>query len=146
MDLGELSGRWRGTWRTWVEPDKLHSESLIDATVEVLFGGKAGLLRYTAELDGHVDGCALIGVTQDESVVDWLDTWHTSGLVMSMRGPKPAGGRIEGTTTYSAGDDDWRWSIEVGLDGDRLVIRHYNEGPEIPRYLGVEALMDRVTD
>lgn len=145
MDLRPLEGNWHGVWRTWVEPAQLYSESPIDATVTALYEGKAALLRYTADLDGPVEGLTLLGHSQDGATVAWLDTWHTSGLVMTSYGPVPEDG-LDVTTIFRAGDEEWRWSSEYGLDADRLVIRHYNEGPGVPRYLGVEAVLERTAD
>ena len=144
MDLSALAGRWKGTWRTWVEPDELFSESPIEATVEVLHGGKDAVLRYTAMLEGAVEGFALIGATQDGAFAAWIDTWHTSGLVMASHGPVQAD-RVEVTTTFRAGEEEWRWTSEYLLDeAGHLVVRHYNEGPKVARYLGVETVLERV--
>lgn len=143
MDLEQLGGRWRGSWRTWVEPDELYGESAIGASVEPQFGGKSAVLRYEAQLDGDVEGFALMGGTQDGAFVAWIDTWHTSGLVMASHGPALPD-CIEVATTYRAEGEEWRWSSEYGLDeAGRLVIRHFNEGPNLARYLGVETVMER---
>lgn len=143
MDLRVLDGTWRGTWRTWVEPEQLYGTSTIEAAVTAMYDGKDAVLRYTAELDGPVEGFALIGHSPDGIVVAWIDTWHTSGFVMTSHGPSP-NGRIAVATTFRAGDEEWRWSSEYGLEERCLVIRHYNEGPEVPRYLGVEAMLEPV--
>jgi|GEM_PF-5655441 len=144
MDLTPLAGRRVGRWRTWVEPDTLYGESPIKATVEVTFAGAAAVVRYTAQLDGDVDGFVLIGKTQDQPVVAWLDTWHTGGLVMASYG-RSDDPSLEVAATYHAGEEEWQWTSEYGLDpAGRLVIRHYNQGPAVPRYLGVEAVLERV--
>lgn len=142
MDLNGLGGRWRGGWRTWVEPELLHSESPMEATVSPMFDGKAAVMRYTAELEGPVEGFVLLGASQDGAIVSWIDSWHTSGLVMTSHGPVAADG-IDVVTTFRAGDEEWRWTSEYSMDEGRLVIRHYNEGPGVPRYLGVEAILER---
>lgn len=145
MDLQALNGSWHGRWRTWVEPGELYSESPIDATVTPMYEGKAAVLRYTADLDGPVEGFTLLGRSQDGATVAWIDTWHTSGLVMTSHGPEPVD-RLDVTTTFRAGDEEWRWSSEYSLDDGRLTIRHYNEGPGVDRYLGVEAILERTAD
>ncbi len=143
MDWSTLAGRWTGTWRTWVEPDELYSEGPIDATVEALYDGKGALIRYTAVLDGDVAGIALVGRTQEGPFVAWMDSWHTSGLVMDSRGSGTEQS-LAVATTYRADDEEWHWSSEYSSPADgRLVIRHYNEGPGLPRYLGVEAVLER---
>ncbi len=144
MDLQALEGTWRGTWRTWVEPEELYSESPITAEVTAMYDGKDAVLRYAADLDGPVEGFALIGATQDGAVVAWIDTWHTSGLVMTSHGPAADDG-ITVATTFHAGDEEWRWSSEYGIEDDRLVIRHFNEGPGVTRYLGVETILERAS-
>jgi hypothetical protein len=145
MDLQALGGNWRGAWRTWVEPNELYSESPIEATVTPMFDGKAAVLRYTAELDGPVEGFTLLGRSQEGAVVAWIDTWHTSGLVMTSHGATP-NGAMDVATTFRAGDEEWRWTSEYSVEDGRLVIRHYNEGPDVPRYLGVEAILERSAD
>lgn len=146
MDLSAWAGRWQGAWRTWVEPAELHNESAIDATVEALYGGKGALLRYTATLDGPVAGLALLGATQDGVVVAWMDTWHTSGLVMASHG-RDQGDRIEVVTPFRAEGEQWLWHSEYHIDDrGRLLVRHFNEGPALPRYLGVEMVLERIGD
>lgn len=143
MEPGDLAGNWHGTWRTWVEPGELYDEGPIAGVVEAIHGGRGAVFRYQASLDGHVDGYAVIAATQDGPVVAWLDTWHTGGLAMVSHG-EPRPDEITVATTYRAEGQQWRWTSEYRLGGaGRFEIRHYNEGPDLPRYLGVEAIMER---
>ncbi len=143
IDFEPFVGRWRGSWRTWIEPDALHSDSPIETEFRTILGGKDLVQEYTAEIAGEsVEGFALIGSSQEGVTVAWVDTWHTSGLVMVSRGSAaPSGMRV--TTNYGAEGETWTWTSEFTVSDGRLVIRHYNEGPSIPRYLGVEAVFER---
>jgi hypothetical protein len=54
---------------------------------------------------------------------------------------------VEVATTFLAEGEEWRWTSTDALDdAGALVIRHHNEGPSVLRYLGVEAVMERVGD
>lgn len=142
MDLHALTGAWQGHWRTWVEPEVLYSESDVAAEAEVLYEGRSALLRYSAELDGPVHGVALIGRTQSGAFVAWQDTWHTGGLIMPGTGTEGPD-EIEVSLPYVGEGETWQWSTRYALLDDRLVIRHHNEGPDQPRYLGVEMVLER---
>jgi hypothetical protein len=52
-------------------------------------------------------------------------------------------GAAEAVTQYDAGDTNWTWYTRVAVEAGRLVVRHWNEGPGIPKYLGVEAVLTR---
>jgi hypothetical protein len=138
-------GSWSGRWRTWVEPDVLHDDSPLTGEVVPLLGGRDLLYRYTATIAGDpVEGTALIGPRQGGGcTIAWVDTWHTSGLVLVSHGDWVPGG-LEVVTTYAAGDETWEWTSALTLTEGRLVVRHWNQGPGIPKYLGVEAILDPV--
>lgn len=142
MDLDALVGRWHGQWRTWVEPEDLYSASDVSADVEGLYAGKGALMRYQAELDGSVSGLVLIGRTQSDAFVAWQDTWHTNGLIMAGTG-REGPDDIEVTLTYTGEGETWQWSTTYALIDGALVIRHHNQGPNQPRYLGVEMVLER---
>ena len=142
--LGPFVGTWSGVWRTWVEPEILHDESPIQAESRTLLGGRDLLYSYTASIGGDpVEGTALFGPRQGGGcTVAWVDSWHTSGLVMVSHGAwTPLG--IEVAAEYQAEGETWTWRTGITLDGGRLVVRHWNQGPQVPRYLGVEAILER---
>ena len=143
-DLTQFLGTWHGVWRTWVVPLVLYDESPITGEVRALLGGRDLLYTYTAAIGGEeVTGAALIGPRQGGGcTVAWVDSWHTSGLVMSSHGDWTAQG-LEVATTYRAEDADWRWTTGVTIEAGRLVVRHWNAGPGLEKYLGVEAVLER---
>lgn len=135
-----------GAWTTWVEPEKLHSQSPFVATLDTLHDGSALTGQYHAILDGEVNGYILIGSTQSGVSVSWIDTWHTSGLIMTSTGTI-TDGLVATSTHYTAEDEIWTWTSEYSLVGDsELLIRHFNEGPGVDRYLGVEIRLNRAAD
>lgn len=141
--LAPLVGRWRGTWRTWVEPEELHDASAIDLEVVAILGGRDLHLAYASSNAGDpVEGKALIGSAQGGgAVMAWTDTWHTSGLLLTLTGERlPVGVRV--ATEFLAEGQTWTWSMEITREGAALALRCWNEGPDVPRYLGVEAVLD----
>jgi hypothetical protein len=145
-DLSPFAGDWRGTWKTWIEPDVLHDESPIEAVVTPLIEGRDITVVYTASIGADaVEGFVLAGPLQHGGVhVAWVDSWHTSGLVQAGDGHVTPDG-FAASVAYSYDGQAWTWSSEYSVDSNRLVIRHYNEGPGCPRYLGVEAVLERIT-
>jgi Protein of unknown function (DUF1579) len=141
-DLERFVGAWKGRWKTWVEPDDLHDESAIEATIDPVVGGRSITVAYTASIrDDAVEGRALVGPLPPGGVhMAWVDSWHTSGLVMVGDGDVTDAG-FTALVPYVYDGEGWTWSTEYAIDAGRLVIRHWNEGPGVPRYLGVEAVL-----
>lgn len=139
LDVEPFLGRWTGTWKTWMEPDVLHDESAIAMTIAPLLGGKDMFQSYEATIASDaVEGVALIGPSQEGVTITWVDTWHTNGLVLTSHGDLDDAG-FTVSTIFKADGDDWTWTTQFALERQELVIRHWNEGPGLPRYLGVEA-------
>jgi Protein of unknown function (DUF1579) len=127
-----------------VQPEILHDESAIAMTIDPLLGGIDMLQSYEASIGRDaVEGRALIGPAQSGVVVAWVDSWHTSGLVLVSHGGVEESG-LTVATTFMAEGEDWRWTTRIALHRDELLIRHFNEGPGVPRYLGVEARLQKV--
>jgi|SRR3990170_1794619 len=143
-DLAPFVGTWVGTWRTWVVPDVLHDESPITAEIRPLLAGRDLLLTYEAAIGGDpVGGTALIGPRQGGGcTIAWIDSWHTSGLVLTSHG-RWVGDAAEVATMYDAEGTEWTWTTRLSVEAGRLVMRHWNEGPGIAKYLGVEAVLAR---
>src|SRR3989337_761822 len=54
-------------------------------------------------------------------------------------GGDPVGGHApEVATMYDAEGTEWTWTTRLSVEAGRLVMRHWNEGPGIAKYLGVE--------
>src|SRR3989304_9486108 len=143
-DLSRYVGMWSGTWRTWVVPLVLHDESPITGEIRALLGGRDLLYTYTATIGGEsVSGTALIGPRQGGgATVAWVDSWHTSGLVMCSHG-EWSGAGLEVSNAYRAEDADWEWTTRMAIEAGRLVVYHWNQGPSLPKYLGVGGVLER---
>jgi hypothetical protein len=143
-DLSGFVGAWVGHWRTWVEPDVLHDESPITGEIRSLLDGRDLLFTYEAAIGGDpVGGTALIGSRQGGGcTIAWIDSWHTSGLMLTSHGLWVEGA-ADAETTYEAEGQVWTWSTRFAVEAGRLVVRHWNAGPGVPRYLGVEAVLSR---
>ena len=143
LDVDPYLGRWTGTWRTWVEPEVLHDESAIAMTIIPVLGGTDMIQSYEATIGNDpVEGTALIGPSQRGMTVAWVDTWHTNGLVLTSHGDLDDEG-FTVSTVFTAEGQDWTWTTRFAIEGTDLVVRHWNEGPGVPRYLGVEARLHR---
>ena len=60
--LARAVGSWRGTLRTWFEPDVLADESPISGEIRSVLGGRFVAHEYSYELQGaQYEGLALHG-------------------------------------------------------------------------------------
>src|SRR3972149_578145 len=111
-----------GRGRTWGGPRVLHDESPITGEIRTLLGGRDLVYTYSATIGGEsVSGTALIGPRQGGgATVAWVDSWHTSGLVMCSHG-EWSGAGLEGSTTSRAEDADWEWTTRMAIEGGGMV-------------------------
>ena len=135
-DLTDHIGSWTGSWRTYLRPDELYDESPVTATIRSSDDGFT--IEYTGSIQGDpVTGRMLWSETDDDTAVDWVDSWHTQGERQRLVGSDSA------PPSYQYGDDDpWTWDIAIGSTSDGVTVTHHNAGPGIPRYVGVVMSLD----
>ncbi|HUF46948.1 MAG TPA: DUF1579 family protein [Vicinamibacterales bacterium] len=145
--LKACTGRWTGTNRLWVDPDKPARSS--DATVVVGTAGQGRFvtMAYTWADEGQPqDGLIVVGFEKDRNAVTahWLDSWHNGVKVMRMEGTAEPGGPLFVRGTYPAPPGpDWGWTIRLEPSADRLRIVMHNIWPEGREDLAVEAVLSR---
>lgn len=151
--LAKMAGRWEGSYKLWLTPDQLHSESRQRGTIRSLCGGRYLLHEYDTEVDGkRIEGVALYGYHIDANAYEsaWVDGFHTGTSVMySTQG---AGDGLWNALTHygdGQGGPPWGWRTEIEQpDDDTLVITMINiPPPEVsPPAKAVEIVYRRVAD
>jgi len=130
--LAKLVGTWKGTIRTWFEPDKLADESPIAGTIRSVLDGRFVVHEYQGSLQGRpLMGMAIHGYHKDLKRFEtaWVDGAHNGSAIMYSVGQAPEVPSVMGY--YPAPDSEpWGWRTTVEMpDGDHLVITHYNVPP-----------------
>jgi hypothetical protein len=130
--LSQLVGRWQGTIKTWVEPERLTDESSISGAMRAVVDGRFIVHEYEAAFRGKpVTGMAIYGFHVDrerfESV--WIDSFGMgSGMMFSESEKRPS--KLSLLGSYGEGADRYGWRTEIELvDADHLLITAYNIAP-----------------
>lgn len=140
-----LTGEWSGHKALHLgnpnEPDHRCQSHLSAHPVAM---GKFIELRYTwnYEQQNH-EGLLLLGSTDSgEATAAWVDSWHQSGSVMSLKGQRTADKQFTLNGSFSVpGGPDWGWRIELDLGQQKdseLSIKMFNVSPEGEATLGVK--------
>lgn len=146
--LGEQAGHWTGHNRLWFEPGTPVHECATSASVALEARGACVLLRYTWEEAGAPqEGLLLVRNTPEVGPEDmvWVDSFHTGGQFMRLRGEADDAGRISALGSYSVPPGpEWGWRIVLGSDAaDELHVLMYNIAPDGTAYPAVEARYSR---
>jgi len=133
--LKALIGKWEGTCRTWIKPEKLQDESPISGEIVAAFDGHVVRHVYKGSMHGKPrNGEELLAFNSMTKSFQssWYDEFHTGNAIMFSQG-----GRIERgfavRTEYDVGENQpkWGWRTEYELiDNDHLTITAYNILPE----------------
>ncbi|RPJ23743.1 MAG: DUF1579 domain-containing protein [Chloroflexi bacterium] len=147
--LAQLAGRWTGTSRLWLEPDKLTDESPVVGSIQLVLDGRFALYLYQGSIEGEVQhGLFTFGynTTLDLYEASWVDSFHNNTAIMFCTGSaKENGFFVLGSFPDPNGGPDWGWRTEVELiDSDHLVITAYNISPEGDEGKATEAMLTRV--
>lgn len=144
-----LIGQWRGTVRTWFDPEAEAIENEISGTFRRALGNGALLHEYRSQVgDRRADGVALIGIdiATNRHCVSWVDTFHTGSNVMLFAAEDRAiedGVSLHGA--YAAGDETWRWRIVIRVAGaDEARIEHFNITPDGEEGRAIEIVYRRL--
>jgi len=147
-DLGRLAGEWTGRNRLWFEPGTPVHECQITASAVGVARGAWVAIRYAWEHGGEPQEGLLVARNAAEVGAEdivWLDSFHTGGQFMRLRGEADDAGRVAALGSYPAPEGpDWGWRIVLGSDGpDELHLLMYNIAPDGAVYPAVESRLRR---
>jgi Protein of unknown function (DUF1579) len=149
--LAKMAGRWEGSYKLWLEADKLYGEARQRGTIRSLNGGRHLVHEYETETDGkRIEGVMIIGYHIDAQAYEsaWVDGFH-SGTSILFSTQKAGDGGWNALTHYGDGQGGpaWGWRTEIEQpDDDTLVITMINiPPPEVsPPAKAVEIVYKRV--
>jgi len=147
--LAKLVGGWIGTTKLWLEPDVLTDESPVQASFQLVLGGRFAMYLYQGSVEGEPQqGIFTFGYNtlSDQYEASWVDSFHNNTAIMFCVGSaKENGFYVLGGFPDPAGGPDWGWRTEVELlDNDHLVITAYNISPESDEAKATETRLTRV--
>jgi len=129
-----LLGNWSGEKSLWFDP-KAPPHSVCPSTLTIAREamGKFLALRYQWSFEGKPqEGLLLVGNDNSTDSVSaaWVDSFHSSGSVMSFKGEATAQGfSVLGSYAAPPGPD-WGWSIALALvDAGTLEVLMHNIEP-----------------
>ena len=94
-----LAGSYRGTLRTYLEPDAAPEESTGTLEIAALFGGRWLRMEQTGKVLGKPHaGEMLLGLNRDAATYElcWIDSFHTGSAMMFSTGEARSDGVIAG--------------------------------------------------
>jgi hypothetical protein len=147
--LAAAAGSWRGNNVLQDPQFRTRDESVSEATVQPILGGRFVRMDYTWQYQGKPqEGSLLVGADRKTGVVTayWIDTWHMSDAVMVCTGSISDGAGLSLRGSYAVpGHPDWGWRIELTpSSGDTLRMVMFNIWPEGTREeLAMETLYSR---
>jgi hypothetical protein len=142
--LTAMVGEWEGTYRLWLEPGVLRSESPSRATIVPMLHGRYVAQDYEwADQGALQQGTMLLGSDGDGAWhLAWVDTYHTGSSIMPSRGE--AGGAAEVTGTFEGGGEQWGWRTTWTMsDPDHLVVTAWIITPQGEEGKATEATYER---
>lgn len=133
-ELASITGKWKGTVRTWFEPGKLADESPISGEIRTILGGRFLLHQYQGSMmEKPLEGMAIIGYSfeQEKYQTAWIDSFHMgTGILFSEGTAIENGHSVLGSYGGSDIPEPWGWRTELAVIGtDELTITAYNIAP-----------------
>jgi hypothetical protein len=151
FQLSKLVGEWKGTARTWFDPNKLEDESPVSGTMKLILDGRFILHEYQGSFGGEpIAGMAIYGYHLELGKFQcaWIDSFHNGTAIMFSEGKK--GGNdisVLGSYAYVTPEIEqhwgWRTNIECRSD-DEIVITAYNITPEGQESKATETIYRKV--
>jgi hypothetical protein len=147
--LAEAVGSWRGKselHRSWLSPDKQVSGSDSHFHIQADTRHKFLKIEYAWSVDGKAQEGEMIlcqAAKGDAVEIGWADSWHQSGAVMHLVGTTTANG-VQTKGSFDAGGEKWGWTIDLTLEGDRLLMTMNNVTPQGEATWAVKADYRRV--
>jgi hypothetical protein len=146
--LAGFTGEWTGRNQLWFEPGTPVHVCETAASVVAVARGCCVAIRYEWEEAGAIqEGLLVVRNAPEVGAEDmvWVDSFHTGGQFMRLRGEADADGRVAALGSYPAPEGpDWGWRIVLGSYGtDDLHLLMYNITPDGSVYPAVETRLAR---
>lgn len=135
--LSPLTGEWTGQTRTWLEPGQPPEETVTEARVESILGGRFLRVQYTGTVMGKPHAGEMLfafEVDAKEHSLAWVDSFHTGTALMLSKGAPSADGAVSVLGSYAAGAERGGWRTVLRPDSARLVIEAFNIAPAGEEY------------
>lgn len=134
--LQSLIGKWTGLTKTWFEKDILADESMSEAEIISILGGRFISIDYNGFLEEKpFEGKMIIGydIPYQRFTTSWLDSFHMGTQIM-LSGGKVTGNGFSvfgeyGNPEYGEQLWGWRTTLEIVAD-DEFVLTAFNVSPE----------------
>lgn len=151
FQLSRLVGEWKGTAKTWFDPNKLEDESPIHATMKLILDGKFILHEYKGSFgEKPLSGMAIYGYHLELGKFQcaWMDSFHNGTAIMFSEGKKGEKDiSVLGSYAYVTPEMEqhwgWRTIIEF-ISDDEIVITAYNISPEGQKSKATETIYRKV--
>ena len=151
FQLSKLVGEWKGTAKTWFDPNKLEDESPVSGTMKLMLDGKFILHEYQGSFGGEpLTGMAIYGyhLELEKFQCAWIDSFHNGTAIMFSEGNKGEKDiSVLGSYTYVTPEAEqhwgWRTNIEL-ISDDEIVITAYNISPEGQELKATETIYRKV--
>ena len=144
-----MIGEWKGTTKTWFEPNVVADESPMTGSITAILGGRFLLYQYNGSMnDTPFEGSATIGydISNAKFQVAWIDTFHMGTAIMLSEGSSVEHGfLVLGSYGGPEIPAPWGWRTVVQLETlDRLVITAFNISPEGQEDKATETIYTRI--
>jgi hypothetical protein len=138
--LKQLCGSWKGTTKTYFEPEVLTDESQWEGNIRTILNGMFVQHDYTGSLQGKpLSGTAIYGyqISSNRFQCLWTDSFHNGTSMMFCEGsPNNSAFNVLGHYNTPDGSPPWGWRTEITMPAENnLVITMYNITPD-----GIEAV------
>lgn len=144
--LNLMTGHWHGNVRTWLEPDKIADDSIIEGTIKPLLAGRFLMHEYKSAFAGKpLEGITIIGYDLNSGAFQsaWIDSFHMgTGIMFSKNKSDEADFQVIGgyEVNHDKEEQIWGWRTEMLMEDDNtLIISAYNITPD-----GTESLANEI--